>query len=242
MLALAARLNRVWDARGARGWLERYAVPADRACGKLSGGQRAQVAFAVALGSCPDVLLLDEPLSNLDPLVPREVMADLLDHAAAPLPQVGYVLFAFALGLVCSVLTRRTLVAMGTSLAAFLVTRYVVGVFLRPHYESPLRASTGIGSNAPVPVPDDALRAGGGYLGASGAPASYPEACNAPRVAGAQSYEDCLRGHGIAARYVDYQPPDRVGEFQAIEFGIFAVLAILLFGATWRLVRRTRRL
>jgi ABC-type nitrate/sulfonate/bicarbonate transport system ATPase subunit len=82
VLALTARLNRVWDAPRARGWLERYAVPTGRACGKLSGGQRAQVAFAAALGSCPDVLLADEPLSDLDPLVRREVMADLLEQAA----------------------------------------------------------------------------------------------------------------------------------------------------------------
>jgi ABC-2 type transport system ATP-binding protein len=82
VLAITARLNRVWDARRARDWLERFEVPIDRACGKLSGGQRAQVAFAVALGSRPDVLLADEPLSNLDPLVRREVMAELLDQAA----------------------------------------------------------------------------------------------------------------------------------------------------------------
>lgn len=81
-LALAARLNRVWDAGKARRWLERFEVPLDRACGKLSGGQQAQVAFAVAVGSRPDVLLLDEPLANLDPLVRREVMAELLAEAA----------------------------------------------------------------------------------------------------------------------------------------------------------------
>src|SRR5699024_8929559 len=40
------------------------------------------VANAVALGSRPDVLLLDEPLANLDPLVRREVMADLLTEVA----------------------------------------------------------------------------------------------------------------------------------------------------------------
>ena len=82
VLALAARLNRVWDAGKARRWLERFDVPLDRACGKLSGGQQAQVAFAAALGSCPDVLLLDEPLANLDPLVRREVMAELLGEVA----------------------------------------------------------------------------------------------------------------------------------------------------------------
>ncbi|QFU90860.1 ABC transporter ATP-binding protein [Amycolatopsis sp. YIM 10] len=78
MLAVGARLNLVWDQDRARSWLDRFRVPLDRPCGKLSGGQRSQVAFAVALGSRPDVLLLDEPLSELDPLVRREVMAELL--------------------------------------------------------------------------------------------------------------------------------------------------------------------
>jgi ABC-2 type transport system ATP-binding protein len=78
VLAIGARLNRTWDQGKAKGWLERFEVPLDRACGKLSGGQQAQIAFAAALGSRPDVLLLDEPLANLDPLVRREVMADLL--------------------------------------------------------------------------------------------------------------------------------------------------------------------
>ena len=82
VLRMAARLNRVWDADKAHAWLRRFEVPLDRACGKLSGGQQAQVAFAVAVGSRPNVLLLDEPLANLDPLVRREVMAELLAEAA----------------------------------------------------------------------------------------------------------------------------------------------------------------
>ncbi len=50
--------------------------------GALSGGQRAQVALALALGKRPDVLLLDEPLANLDPLARRHFMQTLLQSAA----------------------------------------------------------------------------------------------------------------------------------------------------------------
>ncbi|WHT22399.1 ABC transporter ATP-binding protein [Crossiella sp. CA-258035] len=82
MLAVAARLNHEWDQRRATRWLERFEIPLDRPCGKLSGGQQAQVAFAIALGSCPSVLLLDEPLANLDPLARNEVTQELLGEAA----------------------------------------------------------------------------------------------------------------------------------------------------------------
>jgi ABC-2 type transport system ATP-binding protein len=81
MLGMARRLNLAWDEDRAQRWLRKFRVP-DRQCGRLSTGQRAQVAFAVALGSVPDVLLLDEPLANLDPLVRHEVMAELLTEAA----------------------------------------------------------------------------------------------------------------------------------------------------------------
>jgi ABC-2 type transport system ATP-binding protein len=82
MLHFGRCTNRVWDQRRALSWLERFDVPLDRRCGKLSGGQRAQVALAVALGSRPALLLLDEPLANLDPLARTEVTGELMAEAA----------------------------------------------------------------------------------------------------------------------------------------------------------------
>ncbi|MEV0678279.1 ABC transporter ATP-binding protein [Actinosynnema sp. NPDC050436] len=78
MLEVGKRLNLVWDQDRAVRWLERFEIPLTRPCGKLSGGQQAQVAFALAIGARPTVLMLDEPLANLDPLARREVTAELL--------------------------------------------------------------------------------------------------------------------------------------------------------------------
>jgi ABC-2 type transport system ATP-binding protein len=82
MLRFGRYTNRLWDQQRALSWLARFDIPLDRRSGKLSGGQRAQVALAVALGSRPAVLLLDEPLANLDPVARTEVTGELMAEVA----------------------------------------------------------------------------------------------------------------------------------------------------------------
>ncbi|WP_329219342.1 ABC transporter ATP-binding protein [Streptomyces sp. NBC_01485] len=81
-LRMGRELNPGWDQRAAENIVRAGNVPFDAKIGTLSGGQRTRVAFAVSFGKRPDLLLLDEPMSDLDPLVRHELMGTLLAEAA----------------------------------------------------------------------------------------------------------------------------------------------------------------
>jgi ABC-2 type transport system ATP-binding protein len=81
-LRLGAHLNPSWDATLAERRIAQVGLdPAQRA-GKLSGGQRAQLALTVAAAKRPELLLLDEPVAALDPLARRTFLQGLMELTA----------------------------------------------------------------------------------------------------------------------------------------------------------------
>jgi ABC-2 type transport system ATP-binding protein len=81
-LAFGAHLNPRWDEELARGRIERLDLDPGQKAGKLSGGQRAQLALTLAVAKRPELLLLDEPVASLDPLARREFLQDLMEAVA----------------------------------------------------------------------------------------------------------------------------------------------------------------
>ncbi|GAB3431327.1 ABC transporter ATP-binding protein [Actinophytocola sediminis] len=81
-LRLGAALNPSWDDALARSRVDRIGLDPAQQAGKLSGGQRAQLALTIGIAKRPQLLLLDEPVASLDPLARRECMRDLMESVA----------------------------------------------------------------------------------------------------------------------------------------------------------------
>jgi ABC-2 type transport system ATP-binding protein len=81
-IRMGARTNKRFDEKFIRTRLAELGIPFDRPVGKLSGGQRAQVALALALAKKPQLLLLDEPVAALDPLARHDFLSSLSQAVA----------------------------------------------------------------------------------------------------------------------------------------------------------------
>ena len=81
-LELGRRLNETWDAAYVLARVTRFGLPMSRKIRTLSTGQRAQVALSLALGKRPELLLLDEPVANLDPVARLALFEELMSVVA----------------------------------------------------------------------------------------------------------------------------------------------------------------
>ena len=82
MLHLTRNLNRGFDQASAEARLAELGIPLKQKAGKMSGGQRAQLALTLALARRPRLLVLDEPMAMLDPLARHDFMATVMTAVA----------------------------------------------------------------------------------------------------------------------------------------------------------------
>ncbi|WP_438872152.1 serine hydrolase [Paractinoplanes rishiriensis] len=81
-LRLGAKLNADWDAGLAQRRIAQLGLDPAQKAGRLSGGQRAQLALTVAAARRPQLLIFDEPVAALDPLARRAFLQNLMDSVA----------------------------------------------------------------------------------------------------------------------------------------------------------------
>ena len=151
---------------------------------------------------------------------------------ASPLVQAGYAIFGLALGTLIGLLSRHVVTAMAATLVFYTGVRAVVAALARDHY-LPVHRAVVRWENTPD-IPQGALELSRGFVGADLEPVAVSAVCE--RMPNPNS---CMRNAKAAiGTYIDYQPIDRLGLFQFIEFGVFALLAAVLFAVTFRLLRR----
>ena len=81
-LHLGRALNPSWDDRLARDRIAALQLDPAQKAGRLSGGQRAQLALTLAVAKRPALLILDEPVASLDPLARRQFAQSLMEIVA----------------------------------------------------------------------------------------------------------------------------------------------------------------
>jgi oligopeptide/dipeptide ABC transporter ATP-binding protein len=133
---------------------------------QFSGGQRQRIAIARALGTAPDLIVADEPLSSLDVSIQSQIlnlMADLRDRE-----RLGYLLISHDLGVVHHLADRVAIMYLG----------HLVELGPRDHvFERPSHPYTQALLRA-IPRPGRGKRRkGGGLEGDVPSPIDMPPGC-----------------------------------------------------------------
>lgn len=82
VLEIGRCMNPRFDRHLADARIRTLDIPVRARIRTLSGGQRAQVALSLVLAKRPELLLLDEPLANLDPLARRDFLTSMFTTCA----------------------------------------------------------------------------------------------------------------------------------------------------------------
>ena len=78
-LKMGAKLNPTWDQTLAERRVAQVGLHHSQKAGRLSGGERAQLALTLAVAKRPELLMLDEPAAALDPLARDGFLQNLLE-------------------------------------------------------------------------------------------------------------------------------------------------------------------
>jgi ABC-2 type transport system ATP-binding protein len=81
-LRLGGWLNPGWNSEQAEGRINQLGLDPRQRAGRLSGGQRAQLALTLAIAKRPELLILDEPVASLDPVARRDFLRGLMEVVA----------------------------------------------------------------------------------------------------------------------------------------------------------------
>jgi ABC-2 type transport system ATP-binding protein len=82
MLRLGRAMNPGWDQEFAQARMNALGISPTRKVKSLSGGQQAQVSLTMALAKRAPLLVLDEPVSSLDPIARLDFMRDVMAATA----------------------------------------------------------------------------------------------------------------------------------------------------------------
>jgi hypothetical protein len=144
----------------------------------------------------------------------------------------GWLLASLTLGVLCGAVIRRTVAAMGATMAGYVVLAYLTATRWRDHYLAPLTGPAAWYSNGTYGRHVVAL-------GTADQLTTYYAWPDGRRLTiqqmnhGARWYDQ----HHIAVMAV-YQPGSRIWPLQWIEFGWLAALSLLLAAATVLIIRR----
>ena len=71
-----------WNTAKVDGLMSRWDIARDKPISKLSGGQQQRLSIVRALAHEPELLVLDEPVSSLDPAGRRDFLSELVEQVA----------------------------------------------------------------------------------------------------------------------------------------------------------------
>lgn len=173
------------------------------------------------------------PIQGYGPLDPT--VFDL--HGIVP---IGYTLFALAVGVAAGVVLRRTLPAIGVTIAAFLGLRFGFAMGIRPHLFPADHIRYLVNTTSPRSGLGDWVIHTGMVDGA-GHPLQLARLVNTcPATGNKPALQACLANHHFYQLDI-YQPANRYWAFQGVEFGTYLLLTLILIAvAIYWTLRRTR--